>query len=139
MLEFRFPPAHQIDDQYLAKIRGIIAGVLDIRQSRGNRAGNQMIIDQIGLETRLERDDGYWREALNYHLGILYAHVGEPERAAYHFDQSDTHPSDGGNRVFSDHQRSSLELRRRQELAKERGIPSLVVASLPRSASASLT
>jgi hypothetical protein len=139
MLELRFPPPHLTDDPYLAHVRLIIAEVLETKRQRGNRAGNQAIIDKIGLEARFVQGEGYWGEALDYHLGLLYAHIGEPERAAYHFDRSGTLPSDGGDQVFSDHQRASLELRRLQDLAKQRGIPSFPIASMPRSASASLT
>jgi hypothetical protein len=139
MLELRYPPAHRLDDQHFAAMRKIIAEVLEAQRRLGYRAGNQLIIDKIGLDAQFFLDEGYWREALDYHLGLLYAHVGEPEKAAYHFDRSDTHPSTGGHQVFSDHQRESLELRRRQLRASERGIPSLAIAAMPRSASASLT
>jgi hypothetical protein len=139
MLELRFPPPHLTDDRYRADVRQIIAEVLETQRQRGSRAGNQSIIDKIGLEARFVQGDGYWGEALDYHLGLLHAHIGEPEKAAYHFDRSGTRPSDGGDQVFSDHQRASLELRRLQDLAKQRGIPSLLIASMPRSASASLT
>jgi len=139
MLELRYPPAHRLDDQHFAAVRTIIAEVSQAQQRLGYRAGNQLIIDKIGLNAQFVQDEGYWREALDYHLGLLYAHVGEPEKAACHFERSDTHPSTGGNQVFSDHQRESLELRRRQERARERGIPSLTIAAMPRSASASLT
>jgi hypothetical protein len=139
MLELRFPPPHLTDDRYLADVRQIIAEVLETQRQRGNRAGNQAIIDKIGLEARFVQGEGYWGEALDYHLGLLYAHIGEPEKAAYHFDRSGTLPSGGGDLAFSDHQRASLELRRLQDLAKRRGIPSLLIASMPRSASTSLT
>jgi hypothetical protein len=139
MFEFRYPPAHRLDDQHFAAVRKIIAEVSEAQQRLGYRAGNQVIIDKIGLDAQFVLDEGYWREALDYHLGLLYAHVGDPEKAAYHFGRSDTHPSTGGNQVFADHQRESLELRRRQDQARERGIPSLAIAAMPRSASASLT
>ncbi len=139
MFELRFPPPHLMDDRHLADVRKVIAEVLETQRQRGNRAGNQTIIDRIGLEARFVQGEGYWGEALDYHLGLLYAHIGEPEKAAYHFDRSGTLPSGGGDQVFSDHQRASLELRRLQDLAKQRGIPSLFIASMPRSASASLT
>jgi hypothetical protein len=133
------PPPHQVDEEYLASVRRVIARVLDTRKRRGNRAGNQAIIDEIGVRVRFERDESYCREALDYHLGLLYAHLGDPDMAAHHIDRSGAHPGSGGNQLFSDHQSESLALRRRQELAKERDIPSILMASMPRSASASLT
>jgi hypothetical protein len=139
MLELRYPPAHRIDEQHLAAVRQIIAEVLQAQALRGDRAGNQAIIDKIGLDARLVQGEGYWGEALDYHLGLLYAHIGEPEKAAEHFERSHTHPGQGGNQIFDGHQRESLELRRHQELARQRGMPSPVIAAMPRSASASLT
>jgi hypothetical protein len=139
MFELRFPPPHQIDERYLAAVRQTIAVILESQQRSGNRAANQTFIDNVALEARIEQNEAYWGEALDYHLGLLCAHVGDPERAAYHFDRSGTYPAHGGNQLFSDHQRTSLELFRLQSLARQRGIPSLVIASMPRSASASLT
>jgi hypothetical protein len=139
MFELRFPPPHLVDDRHLADVRQVIAEVLETQRQRGNRAGNQTIIDRIGLEARFVQGEGYWGEALDYHLGLLYAHVDDAEKAAYHFERSGTYPAHGGNQLFSDHQRTSLELSRLQNLAKQRGIPSPVIASMPRSASASLT
>jgi hypothetical protein len=139
MFELRFPPPHLMDDRHLADLRTAIAEVEDARRQHGNRAGNQAIIDKIGLEARFVQGEAYWGEALEYHLGLLYAHSGEPEKAAYHFERSGTLPSGGGDLIFSEHQREALELHRLQHSAKERGIPSLLIASMPRSASASLT
>jgi hypothetical protein len=139
MLELRYPPAHQIDEQHLVAVRQVIAEVLEAKEQRGNRAGNQAIIDKIGLDARLVHDEDFWGEALDYHLGLLYAHIGEPEKAAEHFERSQTHPGHGGNQVFDGHLRESVEYRRRQELARQRGMPSPVIAAMPRSASASLT
>jgi hypothetical protein len=139
MLELRLPPPEDVDEAHLARVRDLIAQVLDIGTARGNRAGNQAIIDALGLNVRLERDEAYCGEALHYHLGLLYAHVGDAERAARHFEESKTYPSDGGNAVFADHQHDSGELRRQQQAAAVRGIPSIILAALPRSASASLT
>jgi hypothetical protein len=139
MFVLRFPPPHRRDPQHFARVRSVIALVLDTQKRRGNRAGNQAIVDEVGVDVRLERDEGYCDEALDYHLGLLYAHLGEAEMAAHHFERSNTHPGAGGNPLFSDHQSESLELRRRQELAKQRAIPSVLIASMPRSGSASLT
>jgi len=57
MLELRYPPAHRIDEQHLAAVRRIIAEVLEAKQQRGNRAGNQAIIDKIGLDARLVQSE----------------------------------------------------------------------------------
>lgn len=137
MFELHFPPPHRTDE-HMVSVRRVIAEILDVQQLRGNRAANQAVIDKIGLDVRQERDEDYCREAIDYHLGILYAYVRDPEQAAYHFDRSGTYPSSGGYRPFPDHLRESVELRRRQDLARERGIPSLLVTAMARSGSASL-
>jgi hypothetical protein len=137
MFELHFPPPHRADE-HMVSVRRIIAEILDVQQLRGNRAANQAVIDKIGLDVMQERDEDYCGEAIDYHLGILYAYVRDPEKAAYHFDRSGTYPSSGGFRPFPDHQRESFELRRRQDLARERGIPSLLIAAMARSGSASL-
>jgi hypothetical protein len=137
MFELHFPPPHRADEN-MVSVRRIIAEILDVQQLRGNRAANQAVIDKIGLDVMQERDEDYCGEAIDYHLGILYAYVRDPEKAAYHFDRSGTYPSSGGFRPFPDHQRESFELRRRQDLARERAIPSLLIAAMARSGSASL-
>jgi len=111
---------------------------LEAQLLRGNRAANQAVIDKIGLDVMQEKDEDYCREAIDYHLGILYAYVRDTEKAADHFARSGTYPSSGGFRPFPDHQSDSFELRRRQDLARERGIPSLFITAMARSGSASL-
>ena len=53
-----------------------------VRNIKGNRVANEVLLDAIGLTLRPELDNDYYREALEYHLGLLYAHLGQPERAA---------------------------------------------------------
>ncbi len=137
MFELHFPPPHRADE-HMVSVRRIIAEILDVQQLRGNRAANQAVVDKIGLDVMQERDEDYCREAIDYHLGILYAYIRDPEKAADHFARSGTYPSSGGFRPFPDHQRDSFELRRRQDLARERGIPSLFIVAMARSGSASL-
>ena len=137
MFELHFPPPHRADE-HMVSVRRIIAEILDVQQLHGNRAANQAVLDKIGLDVRQERDEGYCREAIDYHLGILYAYVRDPERAAYHFERSGTYPSSGGFRPFPDHQRESFEVRERQDLARERGMPAILIAAMARSGSASL-
>jgi hypothetical protein len=136
---FRFAAPQTTNREYLKTVHDTIVRAVDIQRRYGNRAANQSIIDEIGVLVRFERDEAYCAEALDYHLGILHAHVGEPELADYHFERSKTHPSSGGDQLFSDHQRESLLLRQHQEQAKRRSIPSILIASMPRSGSASLT
>ncbi|HXQ84111.1 MAG TPA: hypothetical protein VN769_08590 [Xanthobacteraceae bacterium] len=137
MFELHFPPPHRADE-HMVSVRRIIGEILEAQLLRGNRAANQAVIDKIGLDVMQEKDEDYCREAIDYHLGILYAYVRDTEKAADHFARSGTYPSSGGFRPFPDHQSDSFELRRRQDLARERGIPSLFITAMARSGSASL-
>src|SRR5580698_2322119 len=77
MLELHFPPPHRADE-HMVSVRRIIAEILDVQRLRGNRAANQAVIDKIGLDVMQERDEDYCREAIDYHLGILYAYIRDP-------------------------------------------------------------
>ena len=110
-----------------------------VRNIKGNRVANEVLLDAIGLTLRPELDNDYYREALDYHLGLLYAHLGQPERAAEHFELSGTLPHAGGNPIFSEQQTEAAAIRQHQMVAIGRGIPLIMIASMPRSASASLT
>lgn len=110
-----------------------------VRNIKGNRVANEVLLDAIGLTLRPELDNDYYREALEYHLGLLYAHLGQPERAAEHFELSGTLPHAGGNPIFSEQQTEAAAIRQHQLVAIGRGIPLILIASMPRSASASLT
>src|SRR5262245_33146847 len=51
----------------------------------GNRAANDTLIKLLGVNVSITRDESYCQEALDYHLGLVHAHVGDIERAARHF------------------------------------------------------
>ena len=87
---------------------------------------------------RAEIGDAYYGEALDYHLGTLYAHIGEASLAAEHLARSNSLPTGGGDLLFADQVREGMALRSLQEAAKQRGIPSILISSMPRAASASL-
>lgn len=138
MFALRLNPPGSAEDQRLARVRQTIEAACQVQSQQSNRAANQLIIDTIGVLVRVEKDESYCEEALAYHLGLLYAHIGDWQLAAQYFERSGTHPGGGGNLLFSDHQYESQALRHQQEAAKKRGIPSVVIASMPRSGSASL-
>lgn len=137
MLELRLPAPDFTEAQAL-RIRRIAGQIEKVRRSMGSRIANQALFDKVGFILE-NRDESYFQEALDYHLGLLYARANEPERAAKHLERSHTLAGSGGNKIFSDHQLESSEIRRRQEQGLARSIPSVVIASMPRSGSASLT
>lgn len=110
-----------------------------IRSIKGNRIAGDLLVNGIGLTLDPQCDENYYREALDYQLGLLYAFLKRPEQAAEYFRRSAVLPFSGGNLVFSDSVTDSLDLHQQQLGAAARGMPSILIASMPRSASASLT
>ena len=120
-------------------LQDLIARSLAAQASSGSRAANQILIDGIKLEVMPTLDEEFCREALHYHSGLLYAHLEQPELAADHFEQSRTLAGTGGDVLFSEHRQQSIALESRRQVAQKRGLPTIVLASMPRSASTSLT
>ena len=50
MFELRFPPPYLTDDRQLADVSEVIAEVLETQRVQVNRAGNQTVVDKMGLE-----------------------------------------------------------------------------------------
>jgi hypothetical protein len=117
----------------------LAAIVETVKGSHGSRSAIDYLLNRIGLLPSIEHNDAYLSEALDYHLAILYAHLGQPERASAYIQRIGLLPSAGGEPLFSDHVRGALERHRQMMEARERGLPSILLASMPRSASASLS
>lgn len=111
---------------------------LAVREAKGARAAVGSLIDLIGVRPMI-RDDSYYEAALDYYLAIIHAKRGRPELATEHLRRSGVLPATGGGQLFADHVRESLELNRHREAARDRGMPSFLIASMRRSASATLT
>jgi hypothetical protein len=119
--------------------QSIAAQALDIQRKRGNRRANDFLIEQIGLGGSLDNDETYFAEALHFHLGLLHAYAGDPDRMAGHLRLSHTMPTGEDDQLFSDHVNVSHALRARQAGAIRRRMPPILIACMPRSASATLT
>ena len=119
--------------------RKITAEALAIQRGRGGRAANDFVLNQIGIHGSPDNGDDYFAEATHYHLGLLHAHAGNPTEMAPHLSQSHTMPTGESNLLFSDHVNLSYVLRDRQLAAMKRGLPPILIACMPRSASATLT
>lgn len=92
----------------------------------------------IGLRALPTRGESYYALALNYSLALALAYSHEPKAAAEHLELSGILPFDGGDLIFSDANDRALDLAAKQELSLERHVPSVVLASMPRAASAAL-
>jgi hypothetical protein len=119
--------------------RRVTAEALAIQRGRGSRAANDFVLNQIGIHGSPDNSDGYFAEAMHYHLGLLHAHSGNPTEMAPHLSQSHTMPTGESDLLFSDHVNLSYVLRDRQLAAMKRGLPPILLACMPRSASATLT
>jgi len=119
--------------------RKITVEALAIARGRGSRVANDFVLNQIGIHGSPDNGDGYFTEAIHYHLGVLHAHAGNPTEMAPHLTYSHTMPTGESDLLFSDHVNLSYVLRDRQLAAMKRGLPPILIACMPRSASATLT
>ncbi|HMG80893.1 MAG TPA: hypothetical protein VK591_19570 [Xanthobacteraceae bacterium] len=119
--------------------RRITTEALAIARGRGSRAASDFVLHQIGIHGSPDNSDSYFTEAMHYHLGLLHAHSGNPTEMAPHLTDSHTMPNGESDLLFSDHVNLSYILRDRQLAAMKRGVPPILIACMPRSASATLT
>jgi hypothetical protein len=119
--------------------RKITTEALAIARGRGSRVANDFVLNQIGIRGSPDNGDSYFTEAMHYHLGLLHAHAGNPTEMAPHLTQSHTMPTGESDLLFSDQVNLSHGLRDRQLAAMKRGVPPILIACMPRSASATLT
>ena len=64
--------------------RRITTEALAIARGRGSRAANDFVLNQIGIRGSPDNGDGYFADAMHYHLGLLHAHAGNPTEMAPH-------------------------------------------------------
>lgn len=112
---------------------------LEIQRERDSREANRYLLGKLGTDLSFDYDEGYYSEALSYHLALLHAHAHQPERMAECIARSKTMPAPECNRIFSDHVTLSVVTREHQQHAIGRKIPSFLFACMPQSASGTLT
>ena len=64
-------------DHALLDLRATIEQVLSLKSAAGNLAANELLLHAIGLGFGDDHDEAYWQEALDYHLGLTFAHLGD--------------------------------------------------------------
>lgn len=137
MLEFNF---RRLQDR--SDAAEVAAGLVKEAQKlagSSNRLAVEFLVDSIGVIVSQTRNEAYLADALNYMCAQLFAHANMPEEAAKAIAASHLLPGSGGDALFHDAVAESLALARAQDEAISRGVPALVLASMPRSASATLT
>jgi hypothetical protein len=107
--------------------------------TRSNKDATSFLMRSIGLRALPTRNESYYGLALNYSLALTYGFLDEPSAASEHLEQSGILPYDGGDLIFSEAQRRSLEIAAEQEASLKEKVPAVFLASMPRSASAALS
>jgi hypothetical protein len=104
-----------------------------------NRLAVDFLIKAIGITTSHTKNEAYFAEALQYLCGQLLAHADVPREAAAAIAASGVLPGSGGIPLFDDAVAESIALAHAQDEAISRSVPAVLLASMPRSASAALT
>lgn len=105
---------------------------------RSNREAVNFLLHAIGVRAAITRNESYYEHELNYSLALAYAYLDEPEAAAELLERSGVLPFDGGDLLFSQAQRRSLDLADLQEASLMRQVPCVFLSSMPRAASSAL-
>lgn len=137
MLELDFRWSHEGNASLHGNQASLVKSAHELAKS-SNRLAVEFLLKSIG--TRLaDRDEAYFSEALNYLCGIMLAHANKPIEAAEAIAASNVMPHSGGDALFHDAVADGVALARAQDEAIARGIPAIVLSSMPRAASAALT
>jgi hypothetical protein len=118
--------------------QSFVEELLAVQNDRGSYAANELLLKHIGIKASPDRNESYFAEAMHYHLGLVQAHAGVFERMAWHLHMSHTMPSSESDQIFSDNVNVSRVLRAAQLRSIARGLPPVLMACMPRSASATL-
>ncbi len=104
-----------------------------------NRRAVEFLVDAIGVRVSDTKNESYLADALNYLCAQLFAHSGMPAEAAAAAAASNVLPWPGGDTLFADAVAEGVALARAQDEAISRGAPAIMLACMPRAASAALT
>ena len=104
-----------------------------------NRASVEFLVKEIGVRITVTKNDPYFAEAFNYLCGHLFAYANMPSEAAQAIAASNVLPYSGGDALFHDAVAESIAFAHAQEDAIGRGVPAVILASMPRAVSAALT
>jgi len=114
-------------------VQTFTAEALEIMRVSGSREANRHFLEKIGTRLAPDYDEGYFAEALYYHLGLVHGYAGDPDKMAEYISLSKTMPGPEDDRLFSDHVADSRIVREEQRQAIVRDMPAVLFACLPRS------
>ena len=121
------------------ELQRFVAAAKEIQDQKGSLQAVSYLIGKLGIEMSVDRNESYFAEAFNFHLGLLEAYSGQPEAMAEHIRLSRTMPSPEDDRIFADHVAICLVTREHQLDAIARKLPAILFGCMPRSGSATLT
>jgi hypothetical protein len=104
-----------------------------------NRLATEFLVESVGVRVTNTKDEAYFADAFNYLCAHLFAYAKMPKEAAEAIAASHVLPGAGGDALFHDAVADGVALTRAQDEAISRGVPALVLACMPRAASAALT
>jgi hypothetical protein len=103
----------------------------EIAAGAGNRAANEALIEELGIDL-CGRDDTYYSESIDYYLGLLAAYLDRPKEMAEYLRRSHTMPSfETDEGLFSDHVNTSHAIRLHRMRAIEEGLPAIAISAMP--------
>ena len=138
LLQLR-PMRHVADVSSLEARQDLLAATKALQQEKGSRQALDYLLRKLETELSNQRNEEYFAEALNFHLGLLASRAGRPEVMSEHLRLSHTMPAPELDLLFSDHVALSIVARQHQQHAIARGLPAILFACMPRSGSATLT
>lgn len=137
MFEINFLSMFEREDDAAGRLRTIVERV-EAMAGHGSRAATTYLMDEVGLITDSTKNEAWYEQALNYSLALAHIFLDEPEEAAGRLARSGVLPGGGGAFVFSEAINRGLALAGPQEAAIARHVPTVILSSMPRAASAAL-
>jgi len=131
--------SHESARARFSELTALAEIVGQVRSTHGNRVAVELLLNGVGMTPTTVRNEPYYGEMLDYQLGLLLAHLDQPEAAADLIRRSNALPHSAGNGLFPDIIAEGLELHAQAMAATARGMPPILIAAMPAAGSASLT
>ncbi len=120
----------------ISEFKNIADQATALSRAESAHVAAQFLLEKLGAKLVHGRDESQYSEWMNYTLSLLYSSLDEPERSSEIMDNLQLLPAGGGDLLLCNHIELSLADYKRQRSAIESGLPSFLISSMPRSASA---
>jgi len=122
-----------------AEAQALMEAVRKLQSQLGSRAAEALFVKTVGVYPIETRNESYYADMVNFSLASLMAYAGDDAAASDILAKTEILPSPTRNWMLPEHTQLALETFPRYLAARERGIPYVLLTSLPKSASLSLT